>query len=274
MRETGPAGGASTSAPDGVYRFEVLGRLSLRAPDGSELKRVLSGDLRLALLTYLALGMPAARRRDSLMALLWPEADSDEARHRLRQSLYVLRGELGADVLVTAGREQVGLDPAKFWCDAVELVAALARGDDEAAQALYAGPLCEGLFVANSLKLERWLDEKRESLQQQVIESAWRLADRAAEEKRLRDAVTWGMRALDLSPDEDRLRWLIRQCDRAGDKVTAIRIYDRFARMLAAEYEILPGPESRALILAVRNGAAPPVAAARRPPGRRLGVPL
>src|SRR5688500_19533718 len=65
--------------------------------DGVELERLVGKRLRAALLVYLAVERRAAR--ESLMALFWPESSTDNARHALRQTLYHLRTDLGADWL-------------------------------------------------------------------------------------------------------------------------------------------------------------------------------
>src|SRR5688572_26656472 len=62
-----------------------------------------------ALLTYLAV-TGQAHARDSLAALLWPEADQTRARASLRQGLWALRGAGLDDWLVLDG-EQLGLAP-------------------------------------------------------------------------------------------------------------------------------------------------------------------
>lgn len=239
-----------------MFRFYVLGRVTLLAPDGSEVPGAVAGDLRILLLAYLALGMPGFCRRDTIMGTLWPEADASEARHRLRQLLYLLRHELGDDVLLTDGRGQVGLDPATFWCDAVAFRRAVAEGMLEGAQELYGGSLCEGVVVASGVKLERWLDRERERLEEQAVDSAWLLAMRSEEEGRLSAALAWGERALDLAPDEDRLRWLLALSARCGDHIVAIRFFERFERRIAEEYGLTPSAETMELVEALRDAAA------------------
>jgi DNA-binding SARP family transcriptional activator len=239
-----------------VYRFHVSGQLRLTGPDGTELRRAVSGDLRLALLTYLALGLPGMRRRDTVLAMFWPESDAEEARHRLRQVLYVLRCELG-EVLVTNGREQVGLDPRRLWCDAVAFEQALVRGELEEAQSLYRGPLCDGLHISCGPAVERWLDRERERLHARATESAWDLALRYQAEGDLRSAIQWGTRALDLSVDEERLRTLIGMHDQRGDRLGALRLFRRYERTLAEDFDLTPSEETVRMIEALQSGGAP-----------------
>lgn len=256
-----------------MYRLNVLGRLGLTAPTGEALPRVVAGDLRLTLLSYLALAIPGQRRRDTLMALFWPESDSVEARHRLRQVLYVLRSELGEDVLVTTGREQVGLNAARFWCDAVEFRAAIGCGRLEVAQSLYGGAFCEGLYVTSGIGVERWIEEERDRFEQQATDSAWRLARQCEAEGRLRAAAGWGARVVDLSMDEARLRWVLEVLERDGDRIGALRTFERFERRLAADYELAPSQGTLAIVHRLRGGGFAGIQGSARwpptPPVRR-----
>lgn len=246
-----------------LIRFYLLGQIRLVGPDDQQYRRVLAGDLRLALLTYLALAMPAARRRDTILALFWPEAGADEARHRLRQLLYVLRREFGEGVFLTGNREEIGLNPAAFWCDALAFIGAIRHGQHQEALGLYGGPLCEGLFIKESPAFERWLGETRDRLHETAIESAWSLAEGHAASGELREACDWGAQALRLDPDEERLRWVLGLHERRGDRVHALRLFERFERMLAQEFELQPSPETIDVVNRIRARAFDPVRHAR-----------
>jgi hypothetical protein len=51
--------------------------------------------------TFTGRGFDATR--DKLVGLLWPERDDERARHLLSQSLYVLRGAVGEDAVLSTG---------------------------------------------------------------------------------------------------------------------------------------------------------------------------
>src|SRR3989442_1335006 len=74
----------------------MLGGLNLLGVGGHELKSVLAQPKRVALLAYLAAATPKRlHRRDSLVALFWPELDQEHARAALRQAtLLAERGGL------------------------------------------------------------------------------------------------------------------------------------------------------------------------------------
>lgn len=102
--------------------LRLLGALDVRAdrPDGA--RRTLTQPKRLALLVYLALARPAGlHSRDELVALLWPEADAESARHSLRNGLHALRHAFGDDAIISHGESWVGLDFNEVRCDVLEL---------------------------------------------------------------------------------------------------------------------------------------------------------
>src|SRR6266480_4138024 len=68
----------------------------------------------MALLVHLAAAVPGGlHRRDTLLALFWPELDETHARAALSQALYVLRNALGDQGIVTRGDDEVGLSRAR-----------------------------------------------------------------------------------------------------------------------------------------------------------------
>ncbi|MGH7515194.1 MAG: BTAD domain-containing putative transcriptional regulator [Gemmatimonadales bacterium] len=255
-----------------MIRFQTLGVLDLRAANGREVSAVLRQPKRLALLAYLAVSSPRRfHRRDSLLALFWPELDQEHARAALRRALYFLRGELGAEVLAGRGDEELAVPEAELWCDAAALEGALAAGDPAGALALYQGPLLDGLYVAGAAaEFQDWLDRERLRLAGRAAVAARTLAETAAREGRGSDAVESARRELSLAPDDEAaLRRCVTLLERSGDPSAALRAYEDFARRLAHDLELEPSDETRALAESVRQRAerAPrPVPAAPRPP--------
>ena len=62
----------------------------------------------LALLSVLAVAGPLGMSRDKLVALFWPEADSERGRHALTQALYSARRVLHCDDLFVAEWQMSG----------------------------------------------------------------------------------------------------------------------------------------------------------------------
>jgi len=245
-------------AEPGAIELRLLGGLSLRAT-GGERAGVLAQPKRLALLAYLAAAAPRGfHRRDSLLALFWPEADQYHARTSLRKALHLLRQELGPELIQSRGDEQVGLAPNWYWCDAAAFEEAVETGKCEEAIDLYQGDLLTGFHLSHAPEFDRWMEETRARLRDCAARAAWSLAEGPRAEAHPAEAVRWARRAAALSPyDEVGLRRLVTLLDRAGDRAGAVLAYEEFAYRLATDLELEPSPETVALVKAIRsrNGA-------------------
>src|SRR5881628_2551254 len=237
-----------------MIELRMLGRLSLTGADGLEVRGLLGQPRRLALLAYLAAASPQGfHRRDTLLALFWPELDQEHARAALRQALHVVRDALGADAVASRGDEEIGLDFAQVSCDVAAFERALRIGQLEEALDLYRGALLEGFFISDAPEFERWLETERARLQQAAAGAARALAERSESVNDLTRAVRWTRRSIELAPsDEGLVRRLIALLDRQGDRAGALEAYEAFARRVAEEYDAEPAAETRALIAAVR----------------------
>jgi len=237
-----------------MIEFRLLGTLSLTTADGREVGSLLSQPRRLALLAYLAAATPRGpHRRDTLLALFWPELDQEHARAALRQSLHVLRSALGADTMVSRGDEEIGLDFERIWCDVAVFARAMDGGELGQALDLYRGNLLEGFFISDAPEFERWLESERARLAGAAARTARALAESCEKRGDLTTAARWARRAIELAPnDEGLLRKLIAILDRNGDRAGALQAYEEFAQRLAAEYEAEPAAETKALLAVVR----------------------
>src|SRR6266704_1315529 len=261
-----------------MIELRMLGRLSLTGADGREVRGLLGQPRRLALLAYLAAASPQGfHRRDTLLALFWPELDQEHARAALRQALHVVRSALGADVVVTRGDEEIGLNVDHLWCDVVAFDQAIAAQRFGEALELYRGELLDGFFISGAPEFERWLEGERARLQQAASRSAQALVERCLAADEAHAAVEWARRAAQLAPHEEGpLRHLMTLLDRLGDRAGAVAAYEEFAKQLGAELEADPAAETKALLAAVRarETAAPvdlprPAPVTRPAPGRR-----
>lgn len=242
-----------------MVRLHVLGGLEPRASAGTELLPVLTQPKRVALLAYLAIANPRGfHRRDKLLGLFWPELDEEHARGALSQAVYQLRRRLGDDVVVSRGKEELGVDPAALWCDAVAFEAALDARSERDALELYRGDLLAGFFLSDAPEWERWLEEERGRVRDRAAAAAWTLAQQAAADRNSADAAHWGRRALALGPsDEARLRGLMVLLDGLGDRAGAVRVYEESAKRLGRHYEIELAPETQALLAEMKARVRP-----------------
>src|SRR2546426_1092972 len=241
-----------------VVEFRILGALNLLGAGGRELTSVLAQPKRVALLAYLAAATPRRlHRRDSLLALFWPELDQEHARAALRQALHGLRHALRDGVLVTRGDEDIGLDAERIRCDVVEFARAAEVGRLADALDLYRGDLLEGFFIRGAPEFEQWLEDERARLKAVALRSATQLAERTEGHGDLAEAAQWSRRALRIAPlDEPALRRLMKTLDRLGDRAGAPEADATLAKRPPAELEADPAPETRALANAVRARAA------------------
>jgi DNA-binding SARP family transcriptional activator/TolB-like protein len=250
----------------GMIELRMLGTLELTSADNGAGGSVLAQPRRAALLSYLALASPRGfHRRDTLLALFWPEYDADQARHALRQSVYFLRRALGANSIVSRGDEELALAPDQVRCDAWAFEAAIDQGRPADAIALYRGELLAGFHISAAPDFERWLDEERSRLRQLAGAAGWALAAAREREGDAAGAVEAARRATALGPpDETALRRLMLLLERLGDRAAAVRAYEAFTGKLKAEYELEPSAETQSVVARIRTDASRP----------RLGAPV
>ncbi len=237
-----------------MIEFRLLGTLHLTDAEGREVKCLLTRSRRLALLAYLAAAAPRGlHRRDTLLALFWPELDQEHARGALRQALHVVRSALGADVVVTRGDEEIGLNVDHLWCDVVAFDEAIAAQQFSEALELYRGETLDGFFISGAAEFERWLERERARLREAASRAARALVEQCEAADDLPAAAEWARRAVWLAPHkEDALRRLVTLLDRLGDRAGAVAAYEEFTKRLAADLETEPAAETKALLTAVR----------------------
>lgn len=237
--------------------IHTLGSLELRDHMGRPMNGAVVQPKRMALLVYLAVARPRGfHRRDTLVALFWPELDSRRARAALNKAVHHLRAALGANTIVSRGSEELGLNWDTVWCDVVAVEDALDAGRPEDALGLYRGELLQGFHISGAVDFERWLDLERDRIRWRVREAAWTLADAAEAAGDIATATRWGRTAQFLDPEDERtLRRLIELLHRTGNDAAALREFETFARRLRGLYEIEPSPETCALIESLRARA-------------------
>lgn len=272
-----------------MIELRTLGAVDLRSGDGVELRTVLVQPKRTALLAYLAVAAPRGfHRRDSLLALFWPEQDASHARSALRQALHGLRHALGDDVVITRGDEEVGLEAGHCRCDVWAFEQALDAGDPERAVGLYRGPFLAGFFLGGVLEFERWIEAERDRLSRRYAGALEQLAEAAEERGDHVAAARWWSRLAGHTPHTSRTAVrLMRALDMAGDRAGAIRYADQHAARLRTDLGAEPDPEVEALAAQLRSkpsrrasprpaaaAPVPPPVPAESPPASRSRLPV
>jgi Tol biopolymer transport system component/DNA-binding SARP family transcriptional activator len=240
-----------------MIRLRVLGPLELVDDESRELRAVLAQPKRLALLAYVAASTRGFERRDSLLAVFWPELDAAHGRDALNSAIRFLRRELGPRIIVGRGVEEVAVDRNECWCDADAFRALVDAARYEEALALYRGDLLPGFHPDAGSGFEEWLQRERIRLRARAMAAARAIAVTREREGDLGTAVAFAQRAVELSNlDERAVRELLELLDRLGDRAAALVAYDAFAHRMAAELDATPAPETRAVIERIRDRQA------------------
>ena len=240
-----------------IMRLYTLGTTRLEADDGRAFVHLLTQPKPLALLSYLIVDNPGAfQRRDTLLALFWPEHDERHARWALNQAVRRLRSELGASVIPSRGPDALAVRADILWCDAVAFQEACAGGDWSAAVQLYRGEFLAGLHVGGCVELARWMDSQRARLRLLAAHATRSLADRLEARGELREAVERARDGVRLAPeDEPGVRRLIALLDALGDRAGAVQVFEEYVGWLRENFEVEPAPETVAAIRAVKSRA-------------------
>jgi Tol biopolymer transport system component/DNA-binding SARP family transcriptional activator len=242
-----------------MIELRMLGGVRLLAPEGRELDAVLRQPKRLAVLAYLTAPAPGTwHRRDTLLALFWPELDTAHARTALRNAIYVLRQALGDDAVLARGDEEVAVNPEMLHTDLAAVLAALREGRLDDALAGYGGELLPGLYPADSEGFLRWLDGERDRLQRSISDAAIRRVGELEREGELARALTTARRLLEIQPDDETVVRRVMTLHQAmSDTAGALRTFEKFRAQLAADFEAAPSAETSQLAERLR-GSPPP----------------
>lgn len=217
---------------------------------------------RLALLALLSTARDATMPREKLMALLWPDQGSREARHLLNVAVHVLRKALGDDVIRTEG-DDLRLDTTLLPSDVVRFRSALAHGNLRAAIDLYSGRLLDGFFVDGAAEFEHWQEVERAKLESEFMSAMEQLAEREEQAGNWSTAVQNWSALSARAPDSVRVAVrLMLALEATGDRGGALRVADVHRSVLADEYGAEPSPEVTALAARMRGT---PIAVASLP---------
>ncbi|MEO7230289.1 MAG: AAA family ATPase, partial [Candidatus Limnocylindrales bacterium] len=260
--------------------IRLLGPVDIRV-DGTPL----AVDTRkaVALLAYLAAtGRPASR--ESLAALLWPEADDTDGRSALRRTLSVLKSALNGRG-IAIDRSSVTLRPDEVEIDLRDARQALGRARDhghdlddacstcdrwlETAIALDRGPFMDGFGLRDSEPFDEWQTAEAEAYRRDLAAALERLGRSSLTAASWDRAIAAGRRWLELDPlHEPAHRLLMTAYAAAGEDAAAIRQYRECVRVLDAELGVSPLEATTEIYEAIRGErfARPPGVTSRKAP--------
>ena len=245
-----------------------MGRLELEGSGPAEFTDLLQGPKRAALLVYLATARPAGfKRRDTLLALFWPDLDQQRARHALRNTLHSLRKALGQESVCSRGTEEVGLCDGAVWSDAGAFETAVAEERFEDAVELYGGEFLADVHVPDvAPEFGQWVDGERDRLARGYSTALERVAEQREADGDFRGAARCWLQLTAHEWMNSRLVMrLMNSLASAGERARALQEAERYAARMAEEFEA--EPEASVMALAdelragtgVRDATPPPV---------------
>lgn len=235
-----------------AVRIQTLGAVRVER-DGRTLDRLPARRVRLGLLVHLAVERTSLR--DTVMGLFWPDRPPERARHLLSQTLYELRQDLGEGWIRTAGESLEVADHVVV--DVGELESAAAAGDHARVVALYHGPFLGGTALGGTRELEGWVDGVQSRVSRLHRDARLAALDDALAAGNLDTALQLARGWVALEPmDDEAQHRLIELLAATGDRIGALRQYDRYEALVQAELELEPLEETQALIERIREGEA------------------
>jgi DNA-binding SARP family transcriptional activator len=208
----------------------------------------------LALIVYMA-REPGPDRREEILGVLWPDRDEKRARRALNQLLYTLRKaspELDLESVSDAldfGRE--------VWLDVEEFERRLDVGDLRGAVELYGGPFLQDLSVGEP-EFDHWADRQRADLRRKFRKAALQLSNQAKQAGDLDEAVAYCRRLVEADALDDEAQHLFIEClYLRGDRLAALRQFERYRDVLQRELEVEPLDNTRDLVARIKAEKAP-----------------
>ena len=228
------------------FRLSLLGKFALSVPGGSVV--AITSKKNRALLAILALSPWQSMTRERLASLLWGDRGEEQARSSLRQSLAVLRKELGPDgsSLVRSQDEVLKLQLAVSAVDVLDIVAASMSNDIAYLRASAAR--CRGDLLADVViheeSFEEWLAAERSNFDV----AKFRLFERLAELETGQAKVAAAQSLVALDPmRESSQRILMQAYSDAGENGLALKQYEKCRELLSRELNIEPAKETQEL---------------------------
>jgi len=236
-----------------VFTLCLLGQFSLTDAGGRAIS--INGKKSRALLAILALAPGQTLAREHLADLLWGSSGEEQARNSLRQSLAVLRKELGPDgsELLRSHDQTLGLKVESLSVDVLQVVAASVS--DNLATLRAAAERCNGELLADlglrEAGFEDWLATERSRLRRAEL----RLFDRLAAEETGQTRIGAAQRLVGLDPlREASQRTLMQAYVDAGENGLALKQYEVCRELLKRELGVEPARETQNLKERINSG--------------------
>ena len=197
------------------------------------------------------LAAPGGRvARDEVLATFWPDLDRPMALQQLRSALHTLRRALGP--LIDGDEASLGLAAgvAVDWRTLDRLLASRAPDPAALAACLDAvqGELLAGVVLAAAPRFDAWLTLEREHCARQIQHGMVVVAQHAASDGRVHQALAWLERAIAHDPmREDVVRTAMQIAYQVGERASAIHMFERLRDTLDESLGVPPSATTRTL---------------------------
>jgi len=239
-------------------RLRAFGGLTLE--DGRPDAGTITQPRSLALLALLANAGERPISRDKVLAYLWPETEPAKAAHRLAQSLYALRHELGVDSLVRATND-LRLNPRVIGSDLQDFTDALERGDLRAAVAIYRGPFLDGFYLSGAAEFERWAEGERAEYLRKYRAALEALAAADGQRGDANGSAEWWRRLVEADPLNARIAVAyMRALSIAAGNAGALQFALEYGQRLRDEFDSEPDPVVTAAAERLKSTSSSPPA--------------
>jgi len=198
-----------------------------------------------ALLTYLALAPGQPHSREKLFNLLWSDRGEEQARNSLRQCLNTIKKSFGdeAKSILDIERTTVSLKKDLISVDVLDFELLAREPDREslmAAVSLNQGEFLEGISVREEA-FQVWLDNKRDLLQQSLVDVLAQLSQLLLESRDYAQAIETAKRLVKLEPLlESAWRQLMKAYNEKGDRNHALKSFKQCQGFLSKELGVDP----------------------------------
>jgi DNA-binding SARP family transcriptional activator/tetratricopeptide (TPR) repeat protein len=230
--------------------LRCMGQPALFSPAGEPIR--FRTKKHLALLVYLAVESRHGHRRDRLAEVLWPKVPISEARHSLATALSILRPRLGAEILETT-RDQVVLAPGRIALDLDRLAAGDVLGTEVTGK-LEVAAFLEGFDIPDAVEFAMWKDRQQARLLPAIKDALTMLINRCRRTGDFRQIEQLADRMLTLDDlSEEAIRAKMEARAFAGDRLTALEVYEAWRRKLKEDLDAVPSEMVEGMAVRLRR---------------------
>ncbi|PAB60295.1 AfsR/SARP family transcriptional regulator [Anaeromicrobium sediminis] len=204
--------------------------------------------------------------REKLATLFWNDSSDKSAKYNLRYTLWAIKKSLknyNMDHIILSNDKSYCLidENANLECDleyfetmAEEIFKGNWQGIEEFTT-LYKGEFLQDFHVYNNRDLDDWIIYQRERIQKIYFKGLKKLSETFCELEEYSKAIEYLEKLLYMNPlDEDIHRRLMKIYFLGGNRVAAIKQYEKCRNILRTELNISPMEKTRKMYENIKNG--------------------